>query len=69
MRRQFRQSQIGTVLRVRRMALNTLRENRLAAGFLTALVTRGAIGKANPERRFPKPRLDICPVPPADIGG
>jgi hypothetical protein len=51
------------------MALNTLRENRLAAGFLTALVTRGAIGKANPERRFPKPRLDICPVPPADSGG
>lgn len=68
-RRQFRQGQIGTVLRIDRIALNTLREIRLAAGFLTALMTGGAIGKANPEHRSPEPRLDICPVPPADIGG
>jgi hypothetical protein len=38
-RRQFRNGQIGTVLRVDRIALNALREIRLAAGFLTALMT------------------------------
>jgi hypothetical protein len=68
-RRQFRQRRIGTVLRIDRLALNALREIRLAAGFLMALITAGPVGKANPEHRSPEPTLDICPVPPADIGG
>jgi radical SAM superfamily enzyme YgiQ (UPF0313 family) len=38
-RRQFRHGQIWTVLRVDRIALNAWREIRLAAGFLTALMT------------------------------
>jgi hypothetical protein len=46
-RRQLRQGQIGTVLRAGGIALNAWREIRLAAGFLTALMTGGAIGKAN----------------------
>jgi hypothetical protein len=41
-RRQFRHGQIGTVLRVDRIALNVLQEIRLAAGFLAALMTGGA---------------------------
>jgi hypothetical protein len=41
-RRQFRQSQIGTLLRVDRIVLNALREVRLAIGFLTALMTGGS---------------------------
>jgi hypothetical protein len=45
-RRQFPQGQIGTVLWAGRIALNALREIRLAAGFLTALTTGGAIGNA-----------------------
>jgi hypothetical protein len=57
------------MLRIDRLALNALREIRLAAGFLMALMTAGAIGKANPGHRSSEPRLDICPVPPADIGG
>jgi hypothetical protein len=68
-RRQFRQGRIGTLLRAGRIALNALREIRLAAAFLTALMTGGTVGKANPEHRSPEPRLDICPVPPAEIGG
>ena len=57
------------MLRIDRLALNALREIRLAAGFLMALMTAGALGKANPEHRSSEPRLDICPVPPADTGG
>jgi radical SAM superfamily enzyme YgiQ (UPF0313 family) len=68
-RRQFRQHRIGTVLRIDRLALNALREVRLAGGFLIALMRAGAIGKANPEDRSSEPGLDICPVPPADTGG
>jgi radical SAM superfamily enzyme YgiQ (UPF0313 family) len=68
-RRQFHQGRLGTVLRAGRIALNALREIRLAAGFLTALMTGEAIGKANSERRAPVPGLDICPVPPRHIGG
>lgn len=67
--RQFSQRRIGTMLRIDRLALNALREIRLAAGFLMALMTAGAIGKANPGHRSSEPRLGICPVPPADIGG
>jgi hypothetical protein len=68
-RRQLRQDRIGTVLRIDRLALNALREIRLAAGFLMALMTAGAIGKANPEHHSSGPTLDIFPVPPADTGG
>lgn len=68
-RRQLRQDRIGTVLRIDRLALNALREIRLAAGFLMALMTAGPVGKANPEDRSSESRLDICPVPPADTGG
>jgi hypothetical protein len=38
-RRQFRHGQIRTVLRIDRIALNALREIRLAARFLAALMT------------------------------
>jgi Radical SAM superfamily len=48
-RREFRRGRIGTVLWAGRIALNALREIRLAASFLTALMTGGAIGKANSE--------------------
>jgi hypothetical protein len=65
-RRQVRQGQVGAVLRVGRIALNAWREICLAAGFLTALMTGGAIGKATGHRP-PDARLDIYPVPPADI--
>jgi radical SAM superfamily enzyme YgiQ (UPF0313 family) len=41
-RRQFRHGRIWTLLRVDRIALNALREIRLAAGFLTALMTGGS---------------------------
>jgi hypothetical protein len=41
LRRQLRHGRAGALLRVDRMALNALREARLAAGFLTALM-RGA---------------------------
>ncbi len=64
---QVRQGQIGTVLWAGRIALNALREIRLAAGFLTALMTGGAIGKCNPGHRSREAKLDIYPVPPADI--
>jgi hypothetical protein len=57
-RRQVRQGQIGTVLWAGRIALNALREIRLAAGFLTALMTGGAVGKANPEHRARQARLE-----------
>ena len=45
-RREFRRGRIGTVLWAGQIALNALREIRLAASFLTALMTGGAIGKA-----------------------
>lgn len=44
-RQQFRHGRIGPVLRVDQIALNAFREIRLAAGFLTALMT----GRASPE--------------------
>ena len=47
-RRQFSQDRIGTVLWAGRIALNALREIRLAAGFLAALMIGGAIDKAIP---------------------
>jgi hypothetical protein len=56
-RREFRQGRIGTVLWAVRIALNALLEIRLAASFLTALMTGGAIGKTNSEHPFPEPRL------------
>jgi hypothetical protein len=46
-----------------------LREIRLAAGFLMALMTAGPIGKANPGHRSSEPTLDICPVPLVYSGG
>jgi hypothetical protein len=67
--RQFRQGRIGTVLRIDRLALNALREVRLAAGFLMALMAAGPTGKANPEHPSSEPTLAICPVPPAETGG
>jgi len=67
-RRQFRQGRIGTALRIDRLALNALREIRLAASFLRALMTAGPLGKANPQHRSSEPGLDICPVPPAETG-
>jgi hypothetical protein len=67
-RRQFRQRRVRTLARVGGIALNALREVRLAAGFLTALMTGGVIGKANPLLLSPRPRLDSWPVPPADAG-
>ncbi len=42
LRRQFRQDRIRTLLRVDRIALNALREIRLAAGFVTAAMTGGS---------------------------
>jgi hypothetical protein len=48
---------------------SSLREIRLAAGFLMALMPAGPIGKANPEHRSSEPTLAICPVPSADTGG
>ena len=42
LRRQFRQGRIWTLLRVDRIALNALREIRLAAGFVTAVMTGGS---------------------------
>jgi hypothetical protein len=68
-RRQLRQGRMGTVLRIDRLALNAFREVRLAAGFLMALTTGGAMGEASSERRASEPTLDVCPVPPADTGG
>jgi hypothetical protein len=41
-RRQFRHGRFWTLLRVDRIALNALREIRLAAGFLTAMTTGGS---------------------------
>jgi hypothetical protein len=41
-RRQLRHGRIYTLLRMDRIALNALREVRLAAGFLTALMTGGS---------------------------
>ena len=61
-RRQLRQGQIGIVLWTGRIALNALRELRLAAGFVTALMTGAAIGKAHLEHRSTEPTLDTCPV-------
>jgi hypothetical protein len=65
-RRRLRRGQSGTVLWTGRIALNALRELRLAAGFVAALMTGG---KAHLDHRSPEAGLDICPVPPADIGG
>jgi len=67
-RRQFRHGRIGTALRIDRLALHAMREIRLAASFLAALMTAGPVGKANPQHRSSEPGLDICPVPPAETG-
>ena len=41
------------------IALNVLREIRLAAGFMMALMTAWPIGKVNPEHSSSEPTLDI----------